>query len=108
MDYSLRFKVSAALSTLAVFLGTGTIAYHFLEGWTWTTSFYFSVVTLSTVGYGNLYPTTTASQLFTSFYILIGVAAVVASLGIIGSAILDRREAKLINKMEEKNRALDD
>ena len=108
MDYSLRFKVSAALSTLALFLGIGTIAYHFLEGWTWTTSFYFSVVTLSTVGYGNLYPTTAASQLFTSFYILIGVAAVVSSLGIIGSAILDRRETKLMKRMESRNRARDD
>ena len=50
MDNGFRFKVSAAFSTLALFLGIGTIAYHFLEGWSLLTAFYFSVVTLSTVG----------------------------------------------------------
>jgi voltage-gated potassium channel len=54
-------------------LVTGTLFYHFVEGWRFLDSLYFSVTTLSTVGYGDLSPETDAGKLFTIFYIFIGV-----------------------------------
>ena len=51
----------------------GTIVYSFLEGWSLINSLYFSVVTLATVGYGDLHPTTDAAKLFTVGYILAGI-----------------------------------
>ena len=80
----------------------GTIAYSFLEGWPLVTSFYFAVTTLSTVGYGDLYPTNDLSRLFTSFYILTGVAVALASLTIIGNHYLSKHEGRIIEK--RKNR----
>ena len=96
--FTLRIKLTAAASTILAFLAVGTLAYHFLEGWDWIASFYFSVTTLTTVGYGDLYPTTPASQLFTAFFILTGVALVVAALSIVGSEMLTRREENLAAK----------
>lgn len=52
---------------------TGAVSYHFLEGWNLLDSVYFSVMTLSTVGYGDMHPTHPATKLFTIFYVLIGV-----------------------------------
>jgi voltage-gated potassium channel Kch len=45
---------------------TGTIFYWRFEDWTIIQSLYFSVVTLTTVGYGDLAPTTAGTQIFRS------------------------------------------
>lgn len=42
---------------------TSTAFYHFAEGWTWLDSIYFSIVTLATVGYGDLAPKTTGGKI---------------------------------------------
>ena len=52
----------------------GAMLYHWLEGWTWLDSFYFVIVTLTTIGYGDLSPTTPLTKLITIFYAINGVA----------------------------------
>ena len=66
------------LGSVAVLLTVGTIVYSVLEGWTLLDSLYFSVVTLATVGYGDLTPTTDLAKLFTIGYILTGIGIVAA------------------------------
>jgi voltage-gated potassium channel len=63
---------------LAAFLALmiGTVFYHFVEGWGWIDTFYFSTVTLATIGYGDLAPVTTFGRLFTVFYALFGLGIV--------------------------------
>jgi hypothetical protein len=74
----------AALGFAAVLLlAVGTIAFHYMEGWSWVDSFYFSAVAGTTVGFGDLHPTTDASKLFSVAYIFFAV-------GIIGT-YLDQR-----------------
>ena len=51
----------------------GTVVYHLLEDWSWVDSFYFSTVAVSTVGFGDLTPTTDVSKLFTVFYLISGI-----------------------------------
>lgn len=58
---------------VAACLMIGTVFYRIVEGWSWIDCIYFSVVTLTTVGYGDLNPTTAISKIFTIFYILIGL-----------------------------------
>jgi hypothetical protein len=64
-----------------VFLGLligGTGFYSSAEGWSLIDSLYFSVMTLSTVGYGDLSPTTALSKIFTILYVLAGAGIFVA------------------------------
>jgi len=63
-----------ALSTLLV----GTFFYHWSEGWNYLDSLYFCVVSLATVGYGDYTPTTPVAKLFTIFYIINGIAILLA------------------------------
>lgn len=56
----------------------GTLVFMWLEGWSPVDSLYFSVVTLATVGFGDLHPTTTAAKLFTVLYILFGLGVLAA------------------------------
>ena len=64
------------LITSLVILGFGTVVYHYLEGWSWIDCLYFSVITLTTIGYGDFSPQTEAGKLFTIFYILIGIGMI--------------------------------
>ena len=56
-----------------IIIGVGAALYHWLEGWNWLDSFYFVVITLTTIGYGDLSPTTPLTKLITIFYGLNGV-----------------------------------
>lgn len=99
-----KIQVSAAISALIGMIALGTIVYKILEGWTWIQAFYFSVITISTVGYGDLHPTTDISRLFTAFYILSGVAIALSAMAIIGKNYLEKREKKILEVKEQKRR----
>jgi voltage-gated potassium channel len=100
----LKLQMMAAVSTLIGMIALGTIVYKFLEGWSWIQCFYFSVSTLSTVGYGDLHPTTDGSRLFTALYILSGVAIALSALGMIGMNYIEMREKRLSDRRERKRK----
>ena len=41
----------------------GTVFFRLIEGWSWLDSYFFTVVTISTVGYGELVPATAAGKI---------------------------------------------
>jgi voltage-gated potassium channel len=62
---------------VGILLVSGTMFYWSVEDWTLIQALYFSVVTLATVGYGDLTPTSDFSRVFTIIYIFIGVGVVI-------------------------------
>ena len=64
------------LITTIIILAIGTVVYHYLEGWNYLDSLYFSVVTLTTIGYGDFHPVTDMGKLFTIFYIVVGIGMI--------------------------------
>jgi voltage-gated potassium channel len=66
----------ALLPVIAIISGTGF--YSIVEGLRFVDALYFSVVTLTTVGYGDFAPETDAGKLFTAVYVLVGVGIVLA------------------------------
>ncbi|MEB3217194.1 MAG: NAD-binding protein [Nostocales cyanobacterium 94392] len=64
-----------ALALCGVLL-TGTLWYRFVEKWTWEDATYMTVITLSTVGYGETQPLGSRGRLFTVALILMGVITI--------------------------------
>ncbi len=94
-----QYHIVVAFIVIAVLLAIGTIIFHNMEGWSYATSFYFSVATLVTVGYGDLHPTTDFARIVTALYILFGVGTTFTAITVIAT---DRMN-KLANTM--RNRA---
>jgi hypothetical protein len=87
------------LFLLVTLLAGSTIFYWRYEGWSIIDSLYFSVMTMSTIGYGDLAPSHDLSKLFTiAFSILsIGMFAAVTS-KIVATIIKHRHDKKTSRK----------
>jgi voltage-gated potassium channel len=89
---SLRDPEFRSLFGLVVLtLGCGTVFYWRAEGWSLLDSFYFSSITLTTVGYGDLVPTTAVGKIFTVFYVFAGVGIIVAFVDAVARASMAQR-----------------
>ena len=58
---------------LLAIIALGSWFYARVEHWTLLDAFYFSITTLTTVGFGDFAPQTAAGKIFTIFYLLVGI-----------------------------------
>ena len=79
-------------------LAVGTIFYHAVEGWNWLDSLYFCVITLSTVGYGDLDPSTPVSKVFTMIYIFMGLSIFVSLVNMLAKARTEIRAERVAKR----------
>ncbi len=68
------YRVLSAVAILVLLIGT--ITFRLLEDWSWVDSFYFASIAVTTVGFGDLTPSTDASKLFTVAYVFSGIAVI--------------------------------
>lgn len=64
----------------------GTVGYWIIEGWTLLDAFYMTVITLSTVGFGETHPLSETGRLFTSLLVIASVVLIVYGVEFIVSA----------------------
>ncbi len=102
-----RFKILVGAVICLVLVGT--LGYHFIEGWTWIESFYMVIITLTTVGFGEVHTPSETGRLFTAVLIVVGVGTVLYAIGSLTEmmvegrirAVLGRRKVeKEIEKLE--------
>jgi voltage-gated potassium channel len=90
----------------AVLIVTGTIGYAVLEGWPIFDSLYMTVITLTTVGYGETHPLTTPGRVFTIILLLGGVFALIyAGTEVIRSIVTGELQNSLGRRLMERNLA---
>lgn len=81
-----EFRAGSVLAILILL--SATVFYKHVEGWSWIDSLYFSVATVSTVGFGDLYPQTDIGKVFTVVFIFVGVGIFVALFAQFARALL--------------------
>ncbi|NJL93242.1 MAG: two pore domain potassium channel family protein [Anaerolineae bacterium] len=82
------------LYLLLITLGLGTLFFSLVEGWSLFDALYFSVITLTTIGYGDFAPQTVAGRAFTIAYIFFGLAIFGAFLALLSELTLEERRQR--------------
>ncbi|MCP3934456.1 MAG: two pore domain potassium channel family protein [Actinomycetia bacterium] len=79
----------ALLGTTVLTVLGGALFFHRVEELSWVDSFYLTVMTLTTVGYGDVSPQTASGRLFTTFYVLVGIGLFAALISEVARAIIE-------------------
>ena len=66
-------------------------------------SMWWAVVTLTTVGYGDVYPTTPGGKIFTAIVTLIGVGLIAIPSGLLASVLTEARVGRKKAEESEEN-----
>lgn len=99
---SVRRQFRLVLGAALTLLIGGAVVYHYMLHLSWVNAFYFCTVTLATVGYGDITPTTDASKLFTIFYILGGVGVITTFASLLVRSTSLRRELRRTKRHQDK------
>ena len=103
-DWQIDYGQIVALVSVAFALAYGIVGVYLLraefEGIeTWTDAVYFTFVTYSTVGYGDVLPQTANAKIFTLSMILIGLASFVTALTVLLGPVLERQMKGVLSIM---------
>jgi len=86
----LQGRIQAALGGCLALMAVGTLGYHLLEKWDLLDSLYMTIITLTTVGYGEVHPIQRAeTRIFTMALILSGLGVVFYTLGTLAQSLVE-------------------
>lgn len=88
----LRLRVFAGIFLVVII--TGVVGFMQIEGLTPLQSLYFTIVTVGTVGYGDIVPKSPAGQVLTMFLIVIGATTFLGMLANLMEIFLTRHEVE--------------
>ncbi|MFN6040186.1 MAG: potassium channel family protein, partial [Bacteroidota bacterium] len=85
----------------------GTIGYHVIDGYSFFNAFYMTVITIASVGYGEIEPLSTAGRIFTSFLIIFSFGTFAYAVGLFTKYIVEGEikhfwSNRKLNKMLDK------
>lgn len=80
----------------------GAFIYRHLMHLTWVNAVYFTTITLTTIGYGDIHPDNNASKIFTIFFVFVGIATIGAFVNLLIRHAVMRREVRRIRRNNSK------
>lgn len=98
-------KIAGAVFLLLVIFMTGVISFRFFSDYSWIDAFYMTVITITTVGYGEVMPLSPNEKIFVSLLIISSIFIVGYAISVITEYILSKnigilRQKKVQKKLE--------
>lgn len=97
----LKSRLQFFMVLLFVVMVFGTVGFMIVEGLSFADAFYFSIVTVATVGYGDISPGTTAGRMLAILLILTGVGTFLGVVANTTEIFLSKRDKEI--RMEKLN-----
>ena len=94
----IKEKVLRHLAILAALLATGIIGFRLTEGWSFLKALYCTVITITTVGYGDITPMTRNGRIFAIFLVLTGAGAVLYIFTSITQSIIEGEFQEIVGR----------
>ncbi|KAJ6853749.1 two pore potassium channel c-like [Iris pallida] len=104
----IRLKVSLAIGVVILCIGAGTLALYYLEEMDWMDSFYLSVMSVTTVGYGDRAFKTLPGRVFASFWLLVSTLAVARAFLFLAEARIDKRHRRMAKWVLQRDLTVED
>ena len=100
--------VAKGLVILVVILFIGSVGYMLIEGWDFLDSLYMTVITITTVGFGEVREVTVLGRVFTIFIIFFGIGIIAYILGMVAQAMVELQVRSIIGrrKLGKKMRSM--
>ena len=104
------FRIRNAIIALGIAIVFGTVGFRVIEGWSFGESFYVTVQTLTTVGYGDLPPRSPSGRAFAVVVMLIGVGGVALAASTIVQSVVqseivstfgERRQSRRMQRLHD-------
>jgi voltage-gated potassium channel len=81
-----------AILLVVVIIIVGTAGYALVEDWSITDALYATIITITTVGYGDLAPATTGGRLFAIVFTLLAIGAVGYTLTSLAAGLIEKKQ----------------
>ncbi|MFD2828838.1 potassium channel family protein [Leeuwenhoekiella polynyae] len=91
-------RIYIALLLIVSMLAMGVFGFRFFAEYTWTDAVYMTMITISTVGFGEVQPLNDTAKIFTVILILVSVVVLGYAISIITEYILSRSNFELIKQ----------
>jgi len=100
----LKKRLLVASLLLLFIIALGTVGFRLIEGWELIESFYATVTTISTVGYGDFAPVTREGRLFTVLLVVFGVGTMLYAVTMFAEMVVEDRLKKILGRGSMESR----
>lgn len=100
-------RLTIAATIMAGLVISGTLIFSEIGNLSYGDSFYYTVQTLFSVGYGDISQTTDLGKIVTICFMLFGIAVFLGSVTIVGTSLIKKsseRTIRIENKVNDKRR----
>lgn len=104
----IRTKVCVALIVVIVCIAIGTVTAHFVEDMSWADSFYLSITSVTSVGYGDRSFRTLTGRCFAILWLLVSTLAVARAFLYLTDYSMQKRSREMAKRVLQKKITLSD
>lgn len=98
-----RSKIYLAITLMITVLLVGVFGFRFISNYSWLDAFYMTIITVATVGFGEVRPLDANAKIFTALLIISSVVIFSFAISVISEYILSRNSLQLLKKKKVKN-----
>ncbi|MGB5379158.1 potassium channel family protein [Muriicola sp.] len=98
-----RSKIYLAIALMVAVLTVGIFGFRFISNYSWLDAFYMTIITVATVGFGEVRPLDANAKIFTALLIISSVIIFSFAISVITEYVLSRNSLQLLKKKKVKN-----